>query len=79
MKTYALKVVNPDMTTYRGFKWEGVGGTTTAPDWRADKLCGGGLHGWLNGVGDTRSSGISIEEGVIYYCLSAVPDGLDQL
>jgi len=77
VKTYALKVVNPDMTTYRGFKWEGVGGTTTAPDWRADKLCGGGLHGWLNGVGDTRSSGISVGEGVIWLVLEVHGDHID--
>jgi hypothetical protein len=28
-------------------------GTVTAPDWSPDPVCGGGLHGWENGEGDS--------------------------
>ena len=51
-KSLVLKVVSSDMKSYGGFQWPGVGGVAVADDWDASPTCGGGLHGWLNGVGD---------------------------
>jgi hypothetical protein len=39
------------MTAYGGFIWPKLG-HVKAPDWSPDHNCGGGLHGWLWGVGD---------------------------
>ena len=50
-KSLVLKVVSADMKSYGGFQWPGVGGIAVAADWDASPVCGGGLHGWLNGVG----------------------------
>jgi hypothetical protein len=44
------------MASRDGFAWPGVGETATAPDWRDDTECGGGLHGWLYGQGDHTSA-----------------------
>ncbi|MFY9328404.1 MAG: hypothetical protein WAO76_10355, partial [Georgfuchsia sp.] len=41
-----------DMSSKNGFVWPGVGGIATAPDWKDNKKCGNGLHGWLYGQGD---------------------------
>ena len=51
-KSLVLKVVSSDMKSYGGFQWPGVGAAAVADDWDASPTCGGGLHGWLNGVGD---------------------------
>jgi len=51
-KSLVLKVVSAAMRSYGGFQWPGVGGVAVADDWDASPTCGGGLHGWLNGVGD---------------------------
>lgn len=34
-----------DGVSYNGFKWNGVGEWTEAPDWNEEPECGGGLHG----------------------------------
>ena len=34
-----------DGEAYGGFRWNGVGEWTTAPDWNPAPECGGGLHG----------------------------------
>ena len=46
-----LRTCNSDMTSYDGFKWP-ESGPIEAPDWKANKECGNGLHGWLWGNGD---------------------------
>ena len=51
-KSLVLKAVSSDMKSYGGFQWPGVGGVAVADDWDTSPTCGGGLHGWLNGVGD---------------------------
>jgi len=51
-KSLVLKVVSSDMKSYGGFQWPGVGAVAVADDWDEEPTCGGGLHGWLNGVGD---------------------------
>ena len=40
-----IKRVNADMTAYGGFAWP-MSGPCYAPDWKPDKECGNGLHGW---------------------------------
>ncbi len=47
---YVLRTCNADMTSRGGFKWP-ESGYVEAPDWREDKTCGGGLHGFLWGEG----------------------------
>ena len=39
-------------TTSNGFIWAEVGQTVEAPDWDRRLICGGGLHGWANGIGN---------------------------
>ena len=41
-----------DHTSYKGFKWNGVGEITEAPDWDPDPeiICGKGLHAIGNGL-----------------------------
>ena len=48
---YMLKTVNEDMTAYHDFKWP-KRGKVEAPDWDPEPICGGGLHGLLDGEGD---------------------------
>jgi len=53
-----LKSLPADMVAARnhvsgGFKWP-ESGTVSAPDWRAVRECGNGLHGWKWGVGDSN-------------------------
>ena len=62
-KKYVLKVVRRNMTTRDHFKWGDVGDITVAPDWDPNPKCGGGLHGWLSGVGDLRCQNISDSDG----------------
>jgi hypothetical protein len=47
-----LRCCRKDMTSKNGFTWPGVGGIATAPDWKDNKDCGNGLHGWLHYLGD---------------------------
>lgn len=54
---YVLKVLSPDMKAYGGFQWPEKG-RVVAPDWDPRPVCGGGLHGWLNGEGDIRVSNV---------------------
>lgn len=51
-----LRCCNADMSSKNGFVWPGVGGIATAPDWKDNKECGNGLHGWLYGQGDHSTS-----------------------
>ena len=46
-----LRTVNKDHTAYNGFIWPETG-EVSAPDWNPKAECGGGLHGYLRGVGD---------------------------
>jgi hypothetical protein len=51
-----LRTCRADLTSRNGFQWAGVGGITTAPDWKNNTECGNGLHGWLYGAGDHSCS-----------------------
>jgi len=46
-----LRTCAADMTSYGSFVWP-VKGYVEAPDWCAEPVCGGGLHGALWGEGD---------------------------
>jgi len=49
-----LRMCRADMTSYGGFVWPAEG-PVSAPDWDPAPKCGGGLHGWLWGVGDAKA------------------------
>ena len=46
-----LRTCAADMTARGGFRWP-EWGLVTAPDWNPEPVCGGGLHGLLDGCGD---------------------------
>ena len=48
-----MKTVDADMKAYGGFQWPGVGGVVEPEVWDPSPKCGGGLHGYLWGAGDT--------------------------
>ena len=53
-KHLVLKCLAPGFTAYGGFQWPSeVGAEVVAPDWQPTEECGKGLHGWLNGEGDS--------------------------
>ena len=53
MPNYILKTVKADGSAYGGFVWPlETGAIVVAPDWDSTPVCGGGLHGLLNGCGD---------------------------
>ena len=48
-----IRTCKKDGTSYGDFKYPlQVGGMVSAPDWVANKACGNGLHGLLDGLGD---------------------------
>jgi len=50
---FLLKTVRPDGAAWGGFRWTlDEGAEVIAPDWDPTPVCGGGLHGLLNGAGD---------------------------
>ena len=50
---WLLKTVKADGTARGGFQWPlDEGAEVTAPDWDPTPVCGGGLHGLLNGAGN---------------------------
>ena len=52
-KEYALilRTCDAQMQSHEGFIWP-KSGKVSAPDWKPTKVCGNGLHGFLNGEGD---------------------------
>ena len=46
-----LRTCAADMTSRGGFQWP-ESGEVSAPDWTPEPVCGGGLHGLLDGCGD---------------------------
>src|SRR3990167_834559 len=71
-KTYILKCIKSDYTSHMGFAYpRDVGATVAAPDWDSSPVCGGGIHGWLHGVGNIHSCDYINDEGVIWLVLIA--------
>jgi hypothetical protein len=58
-----LRCCAPDMSSQNGFVWPGVGKVAECPDWKDNKNCGNGLHGWLYGQGDHSTSSYYEREG----------------
>ena len=53
MPNYILKTVKADGSALGDFVWPlETGAIVVAPDWDSTPVCGGGLHGLLNGCGD---------------------------
>ena len=72
-KRYFLRACKNDGTSYGEFKWDlTIGAVNTSPDWNSDPVCGGGLHGLENGVGDSSLLGFS--EDSIFVVFSATAD-----
>ena len=47
-----LRFADKDGKSYGDFQHPmAIGETVTAPDWRPDRTCGGGIHGWPWGIG----------------------------
>jgi hypothetical protein len=57
-KALVLRTCAPDLTSYAGYAWPGIGETATAPDWDPTPTCGRGLHGllWVAGNASLLSS-----------------------
>ena len=47
-----LKYIRADRTSYGGYGPWPKSGPVECPDWRDDRQCGSGFHGWLGGEGD---------------------------
>ncbi len=73
-KSLVLKVVSSEMKSYGGFQWPDVGGTVFAKRWSAAGSCGKGLHGWLNGVGETIFQKWSEDKAAKWLVLSVDTD-----
>jgi hypothetical protein len=58
-----LRCCAPDMGSKNGFVWPGVGEVAEASDWKKNRECGNGLHGWLYGQGDHGCSDYWHSEG----------------
>ena len=53
-KQLFLRTTDKDGKSHGGFQWPfEVGATVTAPDWDAKPKCGKGLHGLLDGLGES--------------------------
>lgn len=46
-----IRTCSADMTSHSGFRWP-ESGPVSAPDWSPEPVCGQGLHGLIDGVGD---------------------------
>jgi hypothetical protein len=46
-----LRTCDEKMQGHGGFQWP-TSGPVSCPDWNPEPICGGGLHGLLNGVGN---------------------------
>ena len=74
-----LRCCAADMTSRDKFIWPGAGETATAPDWRDDLNCGGGLHGWLYGAGDYTASDYWKETDAKWLVLEVAESGIREL
>ena len=67
---YFLRTTDKEGKAYNGFQWPlEVGATVTAPDWKPTAKCGNGLHGLLDGLGE--SGCLSFADGAIWWIVDA--------
>ena len=65
-----LRTSDRDGKAYGGFQWPmEIGAVVTAPDWKRTAHCGYGLHGLLDGLGD--SSHLSFAAGAVWWIVEA--------
>ena len=65
-----LRTTDADAKSYGGFQWpRDVGAVVEAPDWNPKPECGNGLHGLLDGLGE--SSHLSFNPGAIWWIVDA--------
>ena len=70
-----LKRIPKSRETYGGFKWPAQGATVICPDWNANPICGGGLHGWPWGFGLGEGMNYDILED-IWLVIGAKPENV---
>ena len=65
-----LRTTDRDGKAHGGFQWPmEVGASVTAPDWEPTAKCGNGLHGLLDGLGD--SSHLTFAADAIWWIVEA--------
>ncbi len=73
MTDFLLKTVRPDGAAWGGFRWTlDEGAEVIAPDWDPTPVCGGGLHGLLNGAGNGSLINWSTDA---VWIVAEIPDG----
>ena len=73
MTDFLLKTVRPDGAAWGGFRWPlDEGAEVIAPDWDPTPVCGGGLHGLLNGAGN---GGLIDWSTDAVWIVAEIPDG----
>ena len=75
-----LRVCAADGSSHGGFKWPlTVGAEVVAPDWKDNRECGNGLHGWLFGQGDHSCAGFWQHEGAQWLVVEVDSDLIIEL
>jgi len=70
---FLLKTVHADGAAWGGFRWPlDEGAEVIAPDWDPTPVCGGGLHGLLNGAGN---GGLIDWSTDAVWIVAEIPDG----
>ncbi len=65
-----LRTTDAAAKSYGGFQWpREVGAAVKAPDWSSEPKCNNGLHGLLDGLGE--SSHLSFNPGAIWWIVDA--------
>ena len=65
-----LRTTDADAKSHGGFQWPmEVGAVVEAQDWKPEPKCGNGLHGLLDGLGE--SSHLSFNPGAIWWIVDA--------
>ena len=73
MTDFLLKTVHADGAAWGGFRWPlDEGAEVIAPDWDPTPVCGGGLHGLLNGAGNGSLIDWSTDA---VWIVAEIPDG----
>jgi hypothetical protein len=77
-KSMVLRVCRADMSSHNGFIWP-TAGHVVAPDWKATKKWGNGLHGWFEGQGYAGCSDYHSEADAKYLVLEVETDSIVHL
>ena len=68
-----LRSADSDGKAHGGFQWPTVAGEmVTAPDWNPEPICGGGLHGLAEGVGDWGLLKTPSDSTALWYVCGAI-------